>query len=270
MIALKRSFSDTRRVRDLLSELPWVDLDRSDLAATVGKLPPLAAVIHTATEYGRGSEDIERLLEVNLLFPARLFTLTARVGTRVHLNTDTFYRPKQSDYALSKRQFLDWARRMSCRSATTLVNVRLHHVFGPRDDSRKFLPQVIRALVDNVVSMDLTHGKQTRDFVFVEDVVDAYLLILRHALSQPGRSFVQFEIGRGESMSIRRMVGTLKRLTGASTRLNFGVLPSRPGESLNTEARITRLKALGWKPRRTISEDLRETIEDGKAEWKTW
>ncbi|EDM2890084.1 CDP-abequose synthase, partial [Salmonella enterica subsp. enterica serovar Typhimurium] len=60
----------------------------------------------------------------------------------------------------------------------SFVNMRLEHVYGPGDGENKFIPYIIDCLNKKQSCVKCTTGEQIRDFIFVDDVVNAYLTIL--------------------------------------------------------------------------------------------
>jgi len=140
------------------------------------------------------------------------------------------------------------------------VNIKLEHMHGPDDDSSKFTTWIVQSCLKNIVKIELTPGEQKRDFIYIDDVVDAYKLLLKKS-RQLDIGFQEFDIGSGKAVSIREFVETVKRLTGADTELAFGAKPYRENEIMHSEADITKLLALGWKPKCDLIKGLKKTIE---------
>ena len=132
-------------------------------------------------------------------------------------------------------------------------------MYGPGDTSKKFIPFVIQRMLSNEKNIDLTDGKQKRDFIYVDDVVDAYEMIIDR-LCNAGKGFRQFEVGTGTAISIRELVESIKECTSSETDPNFGALPHRVGEIMHSEANIRELASLGWKPSTSLNQGLRKTI----------
>jgi len=176
----------------------------------------------------------------------------------VFLNTDTMLDKDVSAYTLSKRQFREWLQ-SSSRSILG-VNVALEHFFGPGDDPTKFVSDVISNLVIGVPSIALTTGIQRRDFVYVDDVVDAIISILGH-VEHGSDGYIEYEVGSGISVSVRDFVKMAREMSGsASTFLDFGAVPFRRNEPMDVRADVSRLRALGWSPRWSLRAALEETI----------
>jgi CDP-paratose synthetase len=265
VVALKRSSSDLARIRDVFPSLALYDVDAGGVDRLFAEHGDLAAVLHTATCYGRNGESDEVVFETNTAFPLRLLQLAARSKVPLFVHTDTCFNTGSlrynylKSYTLSKRQFTEWGEHVATRGEITFVNVKLQHPYGPGDGSTKFVSSILRQCLDNVAEIRLTPGEQKKDFIYVADVVSALLLIL----DQCGREvvpFQEYECGSGKAVPIRQFVETVHALIGSRTRLRFGALPYREHEIMYSCANTLPLEVLGWSPRYDLEEGLKQTL----------
>jgi nucleoside-diphosphate-sugar epimerase len=164
-----------------------------------------------------------------------------------------------SHYTLSKQQFREWLAGASQKISA--INISLEHFYGPGDDNSKFVTYIIQSLVHDVPSIPLTMGEQRRDFVFIDDVINAFICILNKASDQKN-GYQEYEVGSGNSMSIKEMVTLTKSLSkNHLTRLEFGALPYRPNEAMDVRVDVSRLNALGWRASCDLQQGLLKTIE---------
>lgn len=268
VIVLKRSFSDTRRLKEVLSSVAVYDLDRSPLSDPFRDHGKLDAVLHAATCYGRGGESFSEVCEANLAFPLRLLEAACSHETARFINTDTSLERGINAYALSKKQFSEWGKLAAESGRIRFVNVVLEHFYGPGDDDGKFVTHVIKSCRQGVPELKLTKGEQERDFIYIDDVVSAYLLLLENG-SGAGLAFVEYPLGSGQTVSIRALVEMISRLTGSTTQLNFGALPYRQNEAMRSVADIGALERLGWKATTDLAAGLARTIAYQELEDKT-
>jgi nucleoside-diphosphate-sugar epimerase len=160
-------------------------------------------------------------------------------------------------------------KRLVSGTKLRFVNVKLEHMFGPQDDDSKFTTRVIQSCLANVESFDLTPGEQRRDFIYIDDVVAGYTILLRE-VSQLPLGFTEYELGSGNAVSVREFVESVRRIAGSSTDLRFGAVPYREGEVMLSCADTSRMRALGWQPGWSLEDGLRETLswyarrEDGR------
>ena len=256
-ILLKRVSSNMDRIEVLLPLITVYDIEGEDLGK-IFRDHAINLIIHCATNYGREDSDPCALLEANLFLPLTLLELGSRNRVSCFINTDTILDKRVSTYSLSKSQFKDWLRLYS--TGLTCINVALEHFYGPNDDPSKFVTFVIRSLLQDVERIPLTGGEQKRDFIYIDDVVEAFYLIISRA-GVMGNGFFDFEIGSGRTVTIRDFVTTVHRLVGAGrTLLDFGALPYREHEVMDSSVDISALRALGWHNATPLEEGLRKTI----------
>ena len=261
VVAVKRSFSDTTKIRDSLgnAKLHLFDIDLSDPQLLFEKYP-IDTIIHTATEYGRGETPVFRILEANLILPLRLAELGIANGVRCFINTDSYFNKGNSsysnllNYSLSKKSLLVWLRQLSSR--IRVINVTLEHMYGPGDSDSKFVENLIQQIaIKQVPRIPLTHGHQKRDFVYIDDVVQAFIKLTEYGRTHEF-TFNNFEVGTGKSVQLRDFVQMVKDITRSSTVLGFGDIEYRSDEIMNSKADISALTELGWHPTIEIREGL--------------
>lgn len=261
---LKRSTSFLDSLADVKDGITFHDVDRDGVNAAFRSVPRFDAVIHLATNYGRGSDSPSLLAEANTLFPLTMLERAIASRVPIVLNSDTcftvdykYLRP----YTLSKKQFVQWGQLLCEGSPTRFVNCILQHPYGPGDRPTKFVPAMARQCFESTGPIALTPGEQKKDFVYVGDVAEAYKLILDKAETLPA-GFSQFEVGSGKAVSIRQFVELLHRLTRSKATLNFGGLSYRDGEIMFSQADPSALHALGWRPIVSLEEGLLRLLRE--------
>jgi nucleoside-diphosphate-sugar epimerase len=140
------------------------------------------------------------------------------------------------------------------------LNIKLEHMYGPGDDPSKFTTWIVQSCLENIDKIELTPGEQKRDFIYIDDVVDAYSLLLEKA-GDLDNDFQEFDLGSGKAVTIREFVETVRRLTGTETQLVFGAKSYRKNEIMHSEADISKLLGLGWKPKYDLTAGLKKIIE---------
>lgn len=264
VVIIKRSFSRIDRIKPLMGNLISYDIDLTGLGS-VFKENSIDVVVHTATRYGRNGEKLSEIASSNLTFPLELLDYCREYGVGTFINTDTFSNLENDSsdhlyaYVLSKKQLLKWFRPF--QSCMKIFNLKLEHPYGENDDFTKFIPFVIRELMNGVEALKLTPGDQKRDFVYVGDVVEAYCEVISKS-SFFSNGFYEYDIGSGASRSIKEAVGLVKKiLNNKATVLNFGALPYRKGEMMDSVAELSKIRNdIGWKPVTGLEEGLKKTI----------
>ena len=113
--------------------------------------------------------------------------------------------------------------------------MRLEHFYGPKDVDSKFTTHVMNSCLRNVPELKLTSGEQKRDFIYIDDVVSAYLIILDN-IKGFSDFFNEFDVGSGAAVSIRDFVEKVHQITDSQTHLAFGSIPYRTGEVMSSNA----------------------------------
>jgi len=220
------------------------------------------AIIHTATIYRKANESIEKLINTNILLPIKLYELAVKNKVDRFINTDTFFNSTKidykylPDYTLSKKHIIEWFHIL--KSECKIINMKLFHIYGENDNDNKFVVQIINSLKNNVQFIDLTLGEQKRDFIYILDVVCAYKSILNNIFEN--NDFEEFEVGNGLSISIKDFITKAKELLKCETKLNFGYLPYRENEIMDSLANNKKLKLLGWQPKYNLENGLLNII----------
>jgi CDP-paratose synthetase len=265
VIILKRSFSDTWRISDVYSKLTAYDLDKHKLEQVFTDCGPINAIIHTATMYDRKDENSANLLYTNVYFPMSLLETASTHGTKLFINTDTFSASSilkgnsLAGYNLSKYQLLQWLKIYSQKQKITTVNVRLEHPFGPNDNQDKFIPYIIKSCQKNVPELKLSLGEQKRDFIYIDDVVSAFCLLLKQDISN-FEWYREFQLGRGRGVTIRHLVELIHKNTNSKTLLNFGAIGYRDNEIMDSKANIQALLELGWESKISLEEGIEKIL----------
>lgn len=256
-----RNNSDTSKISHIKNNIELFNIDKANIAE-IFKIKP-DVIIHLANEYGQ-KENPADVINTNLLLPIKLLEQGIKSGIKAFFNTDTF-NTKNPNYAylpyytLSKFQIKEWLNLF--KGNLKVFNLRLEHVYGIRDSNYKFVPAIIRRIKANEPNIDLTEGLQRRDFIYVRDVATAYNTILER-IDDFNQGFHHFDVGTGNSHSIREMVEIIQKLCESDSRLNFGALPYRKTEFKETIADNAKLLKLGWKPETDLETGLTYCIEN--------
>lgn len=136
------------------------------------------------------------------------------------------------------------------------VILRLFLVYGPSQDHKRFLPQVIRGCTSGKI-FPTSLGEQLRDFCYVDDVARGILM----ALMQNDINGEVINIASGIPVTIRKVIETVRVLIGQGEPL-FGKIPYRPKENMELYADISKANnVLNWKPEITLEDGILRTID---------
>ena len=94
---------------------------------------------------------------------------------------------------------------------------------------------------------------QKRDFIYIDDVVDAFLTLINHKTSS---TYKEIGIGTGISITLKEFLESFKRISKSNTSLNFSLVPYREGEIMESIADNNMLINMGWTPKVSIAQGL--------------
>lgn len=268
VVVLKRSTSDMWRLKGFENTFKSYDIDLVPLQ-TAFEEQSIDIVIHTACAYGKKGESMQEILETNLMFGIKLLNTSISFNSKSFFNTGTFFNigalsyKYLNYYALSKKQFEEWLQVASDK--IQVINLKLEHMFGEQDGNDKFTAWILNELKQEKPTIPLTAGTQKRDFIYIDDVVSAYLTCLEQVPQL--KNFNDIEVGTGVLTPVKTFVtlvkSTLEKLKGSpiETQLNFGALPYREGEIMEPQVDNSVLCSLGWQPKRSLEENIERFVK---------
>ena len=144
------------------------------------------------------------------------------------------------------------------------VALRYANVYGPRQDPHGEAGVVAifcNRLLDGEPLTVYGDGKQTRDYVYVEDVARANVLAATATIpSAGGVDSRAFNVGTSVETNVLELAGQLRQVSGVSAELRHA--PARPGEQLRSAVRIAKAeRVLGWRPRVSLEQGLASTYQ---------
>jgi nucleoside-diphosphate-sugar epimerase len=182
-----------------------------------------------------------------------------------YIHADTFYTNKEfisygshQDYITTKlvaKNLLQDLRNRRNLRATRLI---FYHLYGYGDSPKKFIPRLITSLRQGAI-VNLTHGSQKRDFIYVDDAALSVCSAVKYLLN-PDNKPIDLDVGLGSGISIRELALLARKLTGSKSELVFGSQKMRENEVDEIYADTTNHKAFAWTPKTSIEEGLNQMI----------
>ncbi len=266
-----------KNLRGVLDRIELIIGDIRDKRTVKRTLKGVDYVIHQAAIRSvlKSVEDPVLVNEVNVSGTLNLLTSSqdAKVKRFVYASSSAIYgktyqfpqRESQSPNPISPYAVSKLAGERYCISFTELrdlstVSLRYFNVFGLRQNPESKYSAVIPAFIERILKNSPPiiegDGRQSRDFIYIEDVVEA---TLRAVVSSEARGKV-INIGCGESISVLEIDEILNEILKKNIRPKFG--PRRPGDVEKTQADTRRMEeTLGFKPKVDFKEGLKRTVE---------
>ena len=135
------------------------------------------------------------------------------------------------------------------------VILRLYLAYGPKQDVNRFLPIIIKSCIKNE-KFPCSKGNQLRDFIYVNDVVDA---IIKSLVNKDAKGQI-INIGSGKPQKIKSIIEQIKKITKGGYP-EYGKIKFRKDEILKLYPSINKIsRILGWKPKINFNQGLIKTI----------
>jgi UDP-glucose 4-epimerase len=162
----------------------------------------------------------------------------------------------QSPYAITKLDGEYFCNLYHCVYNVPTVAARFFNVFGERQDERSAyaaaVPIFISCALRNELIQIYGDGRQTRDFIYIKDIVNALIFLM-----EKGEGI--FNIGYGSSITVNDLVQEIQRLVGSQSKVTY--VPERPGEIKHSSASAEKIRQLGFAPEFSLEQGLKRTVE---------
>jgi nucleoside-diphosphate-sugar epimerase len=167
-----------------------------------------------------------------------------------------FHPIPSSPYSAAKWSATAYARMFHSLYQTPVVVLRPFMTYGPGQHETKIVPYVINSLIQGRAP-SLSSGVYSSDWVFVDDVIDGFLL----AATRQGIDGSVIDLGSGKLTSTREVVDLLVQLIKPPIGPQFGMLPDRPNEQVRVADTELARTTLGWSASTPLNEGLAATVQ---------
>lgn len=263
------------RLLDIASQLNIYECDlmSESLERVIAKIRP-TYIFHLAS-YGTLAEenDISKMININIKGTLNLIKAVRQNKFKlfIHTGSSSEYGVKNkkmeesdilepiNDYGVTKATSTLFCQKIAKMESLPIITFRLFSPYGYFEEKSRLVPSVILNALSGK-PINLSSPDNVRDFIFIEDVVNAYL-------SSPEGNFPHgaiINIGSGKQHSVAEVVSTILQITKSSSKVNFGRVKrqERQVEPKVWEADISKaVKVLQWKPKNSLEEGLAKTVE---------
>jgi UDP-glucose 4-epimerase len=284
-VLLIRKQSDTARIIRFIKHVDLVETDLlryKHLNVDINKIKP--DIIFHLSGYGVYSytnfnpHNTKVILETNVLATSNLLHAAENAGCKVFVNTGTCFEYgdskipfKETDqlnpcnvYGASKVMSSLICNILSKTFKMKVITLRPFTVYGPDQDNRRFIATVINSCFKEV-DLKLTRERIIRDYTFIDDVIDAYIIT-----AEKGKEFSGevFNISTGYGITLKYLANLTMQLEELKKiKIQEGIFPERQGEVHSLIGNPKKAnKLLGWKAKHSLNEGLLKTIAWHKQE----
>lgn len=249
------------------------DLRRTDnIVHIFDTYGPFDCVVHIAAESSvdRSIEKFDEFITTNVLGTSYLLEAcrALEVPRVINFGTDEVYGHLPSHegtftestplaprnlYSASKASQLLMARAFRETHNLPVINICPSNCFGPRQLPEKLLPRSLYLMMKNLPLQVYGTGDNVREWLFVEDLADAVLL-----LSEKGELGETYNIGSDNERTNLDILTTLSQVAGLEMKVEY--IPDRKGHDFRYSVDSSKIKSLGWSPKTSLEEALRKTV----------
>jgi UDP-glucose 4-epimerase len=247
----------------------WWATDVCDTERTLALIrevrPDLIFHLASHVSGSRGLDAVLPTLHSNLLSSVNILLAAAKVGCNRVVLAGSLEEPGDEDhqlvpvspYAAAKFAAGAYGRMFHSLHDVPVVMLRIFMVYGPgQQDETKLVPYVITSLLRGE-SPGLSSGTRPVDWVYVDDVVEAFIA----SVTTDAVLGETLDVGSGVLTPIRTVVEEIIHVMRPSVEPRFGALPDRSNERIRV-ADVQRTQALmGWAPRTPLKQGLAATVD---------
>ena len=165
-----------------------------------------------------------------------------------------------SPYSLSKTNAEFMIKIFSELHQKNFTILRIFNFYGEQMPEAFFIPQMINTLLKNE-TFNMTKGEQFRDFLYIDDVIEAMVL----AYTNENSRNQLLNVCSGESISLKALVTSFSKIINGQGSINFGALPYRENEIWNMVGSNIKLnKILNFTPKFSLEEGIKRVISNTK------
>ncbi len=240
-------------------------------------------VFHLAAHGAYPSQThLRRMVETNIIGTINLVEACLKVGYEALVNTGSSSEYGFKDHAPSEREWLEpnsayavtkafatqFCRYTAQSRGVHLPTLRLYSVYGPYEEPTRLMPTLMMRGLDGELP-PLASPDIARDYVYVEDVIDAYLLAATQPNQEPG---AVYNVGTGVQTSLREVVEVASQALEIPAEPQWGSMPNRPWDTNVWVSDSQRIQSeLSWRPRYSFEEGFRLMVSwfrDNPALWR--
>ena len=268
-----RNESNTWRLNDILDKTTIHRaclINKQEISNVIQKIRP-KTIFHLAA-FGAYpfQTNFERIKAVNLDGTINLLSACEQVGFDVFINTgssseygfkdkpmkETSFLEPNSDYAVFKSAATLFCQNEARSKNLPIITLRPFSVYGPYEEKTRLVPTLIMKFLQNECP-SLVAPDTARDYIFVDDVVDLYLVVAK----RPDLGGEIFNMGTGYQTTLKEIVNITKKMLKAKIKLKWNTMEKRSWDQNIWQADMSKTKKmLNWKPKYGLETGLEKTV----------
>ncbi|WP_143156701.1 NAD-dependent epimerase/dehydratase family protein [Caldanaerobius fijiensis] len=271
-----RETSNLWRLNDIVKDIiiHYCDINDSDKVERVISALKPDIIIHNAIYGGYPfQKDSMKIINTNFLGTVNLLNACIGYGFKCFINTGSSseYGGKNKpmsendllepidDYGVAKAAATLYCQSIARRYNLPVFTLRLFSPYGYYEEPTRLIPYIITSCLRNE-DIKLSNPNPVRDFIFIEDVIEAYKTVIKNAQYLTHGDI--FNIGTGKQYTVKEVFETIKEIIGYNKEPLWGTAEGRVSDTFKIwKADVTKSKEkLGWEATHSLKEGLTKNI----------
>lgn len=241
-----------------------------DYKTLAEKLSPykIDLIIHLATFFTNEhkSEEITQIIDSNIVLGTLLLEYAKNNDIKYFINTSTYatsiddslYNP-QNLYAATKKAFEDILYYYSQSYNIKVINLILYDTYGPQDNRKKFINLLLDSIIRNEKEFKMSKGEQEICYVYIDDVVSAYLKSIELITKEDSEKFLSYEVYGKETLKLKELAERVLKITNSNIKLELGTYPYKKREIMKIFHKYPKLP--NWEAEVNLERGIAEILK---------
>lgn len=246
------------------------DGSTEDMVACVAQAKP-DVVFHLASLFlsQHTTKDIDSLIQSNVLFGNQLLEAMKVNELNCLINTGTSWQHYNNEdynpvclYAATKQAFEAILEYYIQACGVKAITLKLFDTYGPDDPRPKLFSLLNKAAISGE-SLDMSAGEQLIDLVYIDDVIEAYVIAAHRLLNNDVQHHEHYAVSSGQPIRLRDLVQLYSEVFENGITVNWGAKPYRFREVMNPWGRGCSIG--GWIPKFTLENGMKKMVNKFKS-----
>ncbi|MEA5470248.1 NAD-dependent epimerase/dehydratase family protein [Spirulina sp. 06S082] len=262
------------RIQDIKTDLRLHTINLEDeeaLKQRVDRIKP-DRIFHLAVHGAYSSQNnLQEIINTNIIGTVNLLQACIRTDFEVFVNTGSSseygykdYPPTETEwlepnsyYAITKASATLFCRYIAQNQNLRIPTLRLYSVYGAYEEPTRLMPTLIAQGLKGELP-PLVNPKIARDYVYIDDVIEAYLLA---AMMDTGELGAVYNVGTGKQTTLQDVIEIARRVLKINAKPEWGSMPDRQWDTSIWVADNRKIQSeLGWTPDYTFEQGFQEMV----------
>lgn len=254
--------------------IKYVDLeDQDSLSEVIDRIKP-DIIFHLASYgvYPALQNDLGKMIDINIKGTLNLANALKKHPIQIFVNAGTCFEYKEkkskinesdalapvNSYAVTKLAAELFLKNFSQENKMPIISLRLFTPYGYYEDSQRLIPYIIQNAISNK-KIELVAPDNARDFIFIEDVINLFLKIIKSNHKYYGEIF---NVGSGERHSVKDIVNITEKILGKKLDISYGKASNYRKDLKFIFANNAKAKAgFNWQVKNNLNYGIKKTID---------